>query len=66
MYSGNHKAINKWRRKQALKLTKEHRPDLFEKVNLTKEDQKLLKELNNNETPDWEKQAIEKGHKFIK
>ncbi len=66
LYSGNHKAINKWRRKQALKLTKEHRPDLFEKVNLTKEDQKLLRELNNDETPDWEKQAIEKGHKFIK
>ena len=66
LYSGNHKAIDKWRRKQALKLTKEHRPDLFEKVNLTKEDQKLLRELNNDETPDWEKQAIEKGHKFIK
>ncbi len=66
LYSGNHTAINKWRQKQSLKLTKENRPDLFEKYKLTKEDQKLLKELGNDESPDWEKKAIEKGHKFIK
>lgn len=66
LYSGNHTAINKWRQKQSLKLTKENRPDLFEKYKLTKEDQKLLKELENDESPDWEKKAIEKGHKFIK
>lgn len=67
LYSGNHQAIDKWRRKQSLKLTKEYRRDLFDKVELTKQDKKLLIELEeNNETPDWEVKAIEKGHKFIK
>ena len=65
LYSGNHQAIEKWRRKQSLKLTKKHRPDLFEKIALSKEDKKLLNEID-DEQPDWEKKAIEKGHKFIK
>ena len=66
LYSGNHEAINKWRQKQSLKLTKEYRKDLYEKYNLTKQDKKLLMELENNETPKWETDAIEKGKKFIK
>lgn len=66
LYSGNHKAIEKWRRKQSLKLTKELRPDLFEKNEFNKEDLKLLKEIENGETPKWETEAIEKGHKFTK
>jgi len=66
LYSGNHTAINKWRRKQSLKLTKEKRPDLFCKIELTKEDRKLLNELESKESPKWEIDAIEKGHKFIK
>ena len=65
LYSGNHKAIAKWRRKQSLKLTKEKRPDLFEKVELTKEDKKLLLE-DDKEKASWELAAIEKGKKFIK
>ena len=35
LYSGNHEAIKKWRKKQSLLLTKEHRPDLFEKYELS-------------------------------
>ncbi len=65
LYSGNHQAIKKWRRKQSLKLTKEHRPDLFEKVILTKQDKKLLEE-DDKEKASWELAAIEKGKKFIK
>ncbi len=65
LYSGNHEAIRKWRRKESLRLTKEYRPDLFEKLILTKEDKKLLAELESDETPSWEKSALEKGHKFI-
>ena len=65
LYSGNHEAIAKWRRKQSLLLTKKYRPDLFEKVNLTKTDKKLLKEKE-GETPSWEAKALQKGHKFIK
>ena len=65
LYSGNHTAIEKWRRKQALLLTKEHRPDLFNKLTLSKQDMKLLKEAEEDETPKWESDALEKGHKFI-
>ena len=66
LYSGNHTAIEKWRKKQSLKLTKELRPDLFEKRELSKEEKKLLKELETDEVPDWETKAIENGHKFTK
>ena len=65
LYSGNHQAIKKWRRKQSLKLTKELRPDLFEKVVLSKQDKKLLEE-DDKEKASWELAAIEKGKKFIK
>ncbi len=64
LYSGNHQAIEKWRRKQSLNLTKENRPDLFEKVTLSKQDKKLLEE--GKEKASWELAAIEKGKKFIK
>ena len=66
LYSGNHTAIDKWRKKQSLKLTKEHRPDLFNNYELSKEEKKLLNELDSDEQPKWEKDAIEKGKKFIK
>lgn len=66
LYSGNHTAINKWRKKESLKLTKLYRDDLFKNYVLTKQEKSLLEELNNGETPEWEKIALEKGHKFIK
>ena len=66
LYSGNHEAIAKWRRKQSLLLTRKHRPDLFAKLELSKQDKKLLAEAESGETPKWEKDALEKGHKFIK
>ena len=59
-------AIKKWQRKQSLYLTKTLRPDLFSKLALTKEDISLLKEIEENITPNWEISAIEKGKKFIK
>ena len=46
LLSGHHENIRKWRRKQSLIITKERRKDLFEKIELTKEDKKLLKEDN--------------------
>lgn len=42
LLSGHHANINKWRRLQSLKRTRERRPDLFEKLDLTKEDKRLL------------------------
>ena len=44
LLSGNHAAIAKWRRKQALARTQARRPDLLEGRALTKEDAKLLEE----------------------
>jgi tRNA (guanine37-N1)-methyltransferase len=66
LYSGNHEAIAKWRRKQSLMLTRKYRPDLFAKLELSKTDLKLIKELDSGETPDWETKALQKGHKFLK
>ena len=67
LYTGNHEAINKYRRKESLRLTKENRPDLFEKHTKTKQDIKLLKEIEeDDETPKWYLDALEKGKKFNK
>ena len=65
LYSGNHGAITKWRRKQSLLLTREHRPDLFDKLTLSKQDKKLLEEADSGITPEWEEKAIERGKKFM-
>ncbi len=43
LLSGHHENIEKWRRGQSLIRTRKFRPDLFEKVPMTKEEEKLLK-----------------------
>jgi tRNA (guanine37-N1)-methyltransferase len=45
LLSGNHKNIEKWRRKEALRRTLQKRPDLFEKISLSEEDHRLLREI---------------------
>ncbi len=45
LLSGNHAAIARWRRKEALRRTLLRRPDLFASARLTEEDQRLLAEL---------------------
>ena len=47
LQSGHHENINKWRRKEAIRITYKKRPDLLEKVNLTDEEKKFIKELEN-------------------
>ena len=67
LYTGNHTAIEKYRRKESLRLTREHRPDMFTKHELTKQDKKLLNELDQREeNPKWLTDALEKGKKFTK
>ena len=44
LLSGNHERIRRWRRGQALLVTKQRRPDLFAKLELGDEDRKLLDE----------------------
>lgn len=46
LLSGNHAKIALWRRKQSLRRTRERRPDMYEKLDLSsKQDKKLLKEM---------------------
>ena len=47
LLSGHHKNIDKWRRKQSLKITLNKRPDLLEKIELSDEDKKVLEEIEN-------------------
>lgn len=47
LLSGHHANIKKWQRKEALKKTYAVRPDLLENIELTKEDLKLLEEIEN-------------------
>jgi len=50
LLSGHHENIRKWRLKQSLKRTREFRPDLFEKHEFTKEELKLLEELDEEDS----------------
>ena len=50
LLSGNHEKVNQWRRKQSLRRTRDRRPDMYEKLDLSsKKDQKLLKEMEREE-----------------
>jgi tRNA (guanine37-N1)-methyltransferase len=48
LLSGDHSAISRWRRKEALRRTWMRRPDLLEKADLSDEDKKLLGEIIQN------------------
>lgn len=45
LLSGNHKDIERWRRKEALRRTLDRRPDLLEKGGLSDDDYKLIQEI---------------------
>jgi tRNA (guanine37-N1)-methyltransferase len=49
LLSGDHQAIARWRRKQAIRRTKERRPDLLAQATLSELDRELLAELNGEE-----------------
>jgi tRNA (guanine37-N1)-methyltransferase len=49
LLSGNHGMIRKYRRMQALKKTLRNRPELLEKIQLSKEDRKMLESINEGE-----------------
>lgn len=48
LLSGNHANINKWKLKKSLENTYRKRPDMLEKLQLNKEEKKLLKEIKNS------------------
>jgi len=45
LLSGDHQAIEQWRRREALRRTWERRPDLLARADLSDEDQEILDEL---------------------
>lgn len=45
LLSGDHEKVRIWRRIQSIEITKCRRPDLYEKVELTDEDNKLFKKI---------------------
>lgn len=50
LLSGNHAQIERWRREQSLQRTYYRRPDMLEKIELSKKDLKFLSELKQSET----------------
>ena len=50
LLSGNHEKIRLWRRKAALRVTRERRPDLLEAKRLTDEDMRILDEIEREDT----------------
>jgi len=42
LLSGDHRRIERWRRREALRVTRERRPDLLEGAGLTEADKRLL------------------------
>jgi tRNA (guanine37-N1)-methyltransferase len=50
LLSGNHAAIARWRRMQALGRTRDRRPELWEARTLTKDEQQLLAEYDDRKT----------------
>ncbi len=50
LISGHHENIRKWRRKMAIARTRDRRPDMYAKLDLSsKEDRKLLRQLEEEE-----------------
>jgi tRNA (guanine37-N1)-methyltransferase len=50
LLSGDHEAIRLWRREQALRRTRERRPDLLERAELSEEDRRLLDDIEGAES----------------
>ena len=51
LQSGDHERVYRWRREQALRKTFERRPDLLQRADLDREDQKLVSQ--------WEREGLE-------
>jgi tRNA (guanine37-N1)-methyltransferase len=50
LLSGDHGRIRRWRRKEALRATRQRRPDLLRAARLSGEDRSLLREIEEEET----------------
>ena len=50
--SGNHQKIREWRMKESLRRTLHRRPDLLESAPLSREQQRMLEDIQLDEDPD--------------
>ena len=68
LFCGNHQVVEEYHRKEALRETFKHRPDLLESLLYTKKDVQYLNEIKSGKSTlsEKEKQAIEKGKRFTK
>ena len=68
LFCGNHQVVEEYHRKEALRETFKHRPDLLESLLYTKKDVQYLNEIKSGESTlsEKERQAIEKGKRFTK
>jgi tRNA (guanine37-N1)-methyltransferase len=62
LLSGNHALIRQWRLKQSLQRTLERRPDLLAGRALSKEEAKLLSEIGEQATANWERTKPNSAH----
>jgi tRNA (guanine37-N1)-methyltransferase len=49
LLSGDHGQIRRWRRKEALRATRDRRPDLLDRAPLSPEDERLLREIEDED-----------------
>jgi tRNA (guanine37-N1)-methyltransferase len=60
--SGNHQAVDRWRRKQSLYRTFARRPDMYRKLRFeTKQERKLLREMEEEYGQTLDPQKLDKG-----
>ena len=53
LLNGDHARINAWRRRESLKTTLKHRPDLLETAPLDSKDRKMLEEIRKEMNEPW-------------
>ena len=65
LFCGNHKAVDEYRRKEAIKITMERRKDLLDQFTYSKKDYELIRQIKEEKQSEEAQKAIEKGKKFI-
>ena len=62
LLSGDHGKVALWRRKEALRRTRDRRPDMYEKLDLTsKQDRKLLAQMEAEELAAGDSETMDSG-----
>ena len=67
LFCGNHEAVEEFRHRESLRITREKRPDLLDKMFYTRKDYEYLRELATGKRTETsrEKEALKKGSRFV-